>query len=108
MMFTHFDLPQTTGDFIFGMEDGEGDGTVTDIYSVPVKVRNIDSVTDLPVDPGRRTPRSSHQANPGEMVEIPLNEDEKCKHLFNQDLYRVYIFNPRELLGRLGNATVIG
>lgn len=89
------------------MEDGEGDGTVTDIYSVPVKVRNIDSVTDLPVDPGRRTPRSSHQANPGEMVEIPLNEDEKCKHLFNQDLYRVLIFNPRELLGRLEYATVI-
>lgn len=78
-----------TGDFIFGMEDGEGDGAVTDIYSVPVKVRNIDSVTDLPVDPERRTPRSSHPANPGEMVEIPLNEDEKCKHLFNQDLYRV-------------------
>lgn len=73
------------------MEDGEGDGTVTDIYSVPVKVRNIDSVTDLPVDPGRRTPRSSHQANPGEMVEIPLNEDEKCKHLFNQ-IYTGYKF----------------
>lgn len=70
----------TTGDFIFGMEDGEGDGAVTDIYSVPVKVRNIDSVTDLPVDPERRTPRSSHQANPGEMVEIPLNEDEKSTH----------------------------
>lgn len=68
------------------MEDVEGDGTVTDIYSVPVKVRNIDSVTDLPVDPERRTPRSSHQANPGEMVEIPLNEGEKCKHMCNQDL----------------------
>lgn len=70
----------TTGDFTFGMEDVEGDNSVTDIYSVPVKVRNIDSVTDLPVNPERRTPRSSHLANPGEMVEIPLNEDEKSTH----------------------------
>lgn len=38
------------GDFIFGMEDVEGDGIVMDIYFVLVKVCNIDSVIDLLVD----------------------------------------------------------
>lgn len=77
------------------MEDVEGDNSVTDIYSVPVKVRNIDSVTDLPVDPERRTPRSSHLANPGEMVEIPLNEDEKCKNLMHC-VTKISFFHQRD------------
>lgn len=77
------------------MEDVEGDNSVTDIYSVPVKVRNIDSVTDLPVNPERRTPRSSHLANPGEMVEIPLNEDEKCKHLMHC-VTKISFFHQRD------------
>lgn len=70
----------TTGDLNFGVEDVEGDVNVTDVYSVPVKVRNVDKVTDLPVDPERRATRSSQHANPGEMVEIPLTEDEKSTH----------------------------
>lgn len=71
------------GDFIFGMEDVEGDGIVMDIYFVLVKVCNIDSVIDLLVDFGKWIFCLSYQVNLGEMVEIFLNEDEKCKYLFN-------------------------
>lgn len=91
-------LLKATGDFNFGAEDIIDDeyatvqkpraSVVKESSDIPVIVRNYNSVKDLPEKPPERTNARSSQhshmgiINPEEMVEIDLEEGEKCKYPF--------------------------
>ncbi|XP_062581517.1 uncharacterized protein LOC134243299 [Saccostrea cucullata] len=92
----HFGTYTTTGDFHFGTEDLAEDQYAT-VQKSPVvmemkedmgphSVRNYESVMNLPEEsPERPANRTSQRnqlelINPSEMVEIPLQQDEKSTH----------------------------